>query len=54
MGKTFKVNDRWKKDRRDTHFRNSNKFKHIKNGHGKPPVKVIVDRPETDESTNNL
>ena len=27
MGKTFKRNDRWKKDRRDKHFRESKKFK---------------------------
>lgn len=53
MGKTYKANDRWKKDRRDTHFRNSNKFKHIKNGHGKMPSKAaVVDRTETDDTSN--
>lgn len=53
MGKTYKINDRWKKDRRDTHFRNSNKFKNIKNGHGNLPNKVIAtDKNETDDSSN--
>lgn len=53
MGKTYKANNRWKKDRRDTHFRESNKFKHIKNGHGKLPAKTAnVDTIETDDSSN--
>lgn len=32
MGKTYKRNDRWKKDRRDRGFRESKKFKDFK-GH---------------------
>jgi len=28
MGKTYKRGTRWKKDRRDSNFKKSNKFKH--------------------------
>jgi len=43
MGRTFRKNDRWKKDRRDQNFRKSKKFKDFKKGfiHTKP------DSPET-------
>ena len=33
MGKTYKRNDRWKKDRRDQNFKKSKKFKEIQQGH---------------------
>lgn len=32
MGKTFRRNDRWKKDRRDRNFKESKKFKDFKHG----------------------
>jgi hypothetical protein len=32
MGRTFKRNDRWKKDRRDKNFRKSKKFKDLNYG----------------------
>ena len=32
MGRTYRKNDRWKKDRRDQNFKKSKKFKKFKNG----------------------
>ena len=32
MGKTFRRNDRWKKDRRDQNFKKSKKFKELSRG----------------------
>ena len=32
MGKTYKRNDRWKRDRRDQNFKKSKKFKEFKHG----------------------
>ena len=32
MGRTFRKNDRWKKDRRDQNFKKSKKFKKFKKG----------------------
>jgi hypothetical protein len=37
MGKTFRRNDRFKKDRRDKNFKNSKKFKEFKKGGYSPP-----------------
>jgi hypothetical protein len=39
MGKTFRRNDRWKKDRRDQNFKKSKKFKEFKHG-GHQPQKM--------------
>ena len=57
MGRTFRKNDRWKKDRRDQNFRKSKKFKEIKDGHIHP--KTHLPRPdnepmELDDNSNNL
>jgi hypothetical protein len=39
MGKTFRRNDRWKKDRRDQNFKKSKKFKEFKHS-GHQPQKM--------------
>lgn len=39
MGKSFKRNGRWKKDRRDNGFRESKKFKDFNSHHGHHPPK---------------
>jgi hypothetical protein len=44
MGRTYKRNDRWKKDRKDHSFRNSKKFKDFK-GH-QPHHKPIIPQSE--------
>ncbi len=36
MGRTFRKNDRWKKDRRDQNFHKSKKFKEVKDGYVHP------------------
>jgi hypothetical protein len=42
MGRTFRKNDRWKKDRRDQNFKKSKKFKDIQYGqHQNKPVNEI-------------
>jgi len=51
MGRTFKKNDRWKKDRRDQNFQKSKKFKKMKEKSHRPddgsykiePTKEIQD-----------
>jgi hypothetical protein len=45
MGKTYKRNDRWKRDRRDQNFKKSKKFKEFKHG-GFPTPKPNL--PTTD------
>ena len=37
MGRTYRKNDRWKKDRRDQNFKKSKKFKDFKRGDNKSP-----------------
>jgi len=37
MGRTYRKNDRWKKDRRDQNFKKSKKFKEFKRGGVKSP-----------------
>ncbi len=58
MGKTYKRNDRWKKDRRDKNFRNSKKFKefkHEKHTHKPAEVPPIeIDDDNIDNSINNI
>ena len=49
MGKTFRRNDRWKKDRRDQNFKKSKKFKEFNSG-GYEGFKT----PKPNESTIDL
>jgi hypothetical protein len=53
MGKTYKRNDRWKKDRRDQNFKKSKKFKEFIHGeftHQKPSPQSQVDIEPTEPS----
>jgi len=47
MGRTFRKNDRWKKDRRDQNFRKSKKFKDFKKSftHSKSDAPEIILEP---------
>ena len=39
MGKTYKYNERWKKDQRDKSFQKSKKFKNLQHGkHNNKPI----------------
>lgn len=53
MGKTFRRNDRWKKDRRDKAFQKSKKFKEIKHGGHHHSHKPIVGDPPPIEEIEN-
>jgi hypothetical protein len=58
MGKTYKRNDRWKRDRRDQNFKKSKKFKELKKGGFIPPKTNLptVDEEPTetiDDSISN-
>lgn len=55
MGKTYKRNDRWKKDRRDKGFRNSKKFKEFRHSPHMPhrPVEVPSIEPDYDDVDSN-
>lgn len=57
MGKTYKRNDRWKKDRRDQNFRKSKKFRDFKHGTftaPKPNLPTVDAEPiEIDDSINS-
>lgn len=46
MGRTYKVNDRWKKDRRDQNFKKSKKFKKSNKNCSKLPEPNITDSVE--------
>ena len=46
MGRTYRKNDRWKRDRRDQNFKKSKKFKEFKRGGFQPPKTNL---PTTDE-----
>ena len=50
MGRTFRRNDRFKKDRRDKNFRKSKKFKEFKSKDFKSPKPII--ELETDDITD--
>jgi hypothetical protein len=55
MGRTFKKNNRWKKDKHDQNFRKSKKFKEFKGGHPhqKPSLAPVEAEPiEVDDSSN--
>jgi hypothetical protein len=43
MGRTYRRNDRFKKDRRDKNFKQSKKFKELKGGPG--PFKSLIGLP---------
>ena len=47
MGKTYKTNDRWKKDRRDQNFKKSKKFKKMNKKDNFP-------KPNLPELDNNI
>lgn len=51
MGKTYKRNDRWKKDRRDQNFKKSKKFKEFKKSGFQAPKPQLI--PTTDDASNN-
>lgn len=51
MGKTFRRNDRWKKDRRDQNFKKSKKFKEFKKGGFIPPKSNL---PSVDEEPTEI
>jgi hypothetical protein len=57
MGRTYRKNDRWKKDRRDQNFKKSKKFKKFKNGKFKPSKlnlpKVENELTDTDDSIDS-
>ena len=40
MGRTYRKNDRWKKDQKDQNFRKSKKFKKFKDGYTQPKVNL--------------
>lgn len=54
MGRTYRKNDRWKKDRHDQNFRKSKKFKDFKSGKTEPKyhppvVSDTTSKPEYDD-----
>lgn len=49
MGRTFRKNDRWKKDRHDQNFRKSKKFKEVKDGYVQPKSHL----PKVEEPKDN-
>ena len=51
MGKTYKRNGNWKKDRRDQNFKKSKKFKEFKKG-GFTPLKTNL--PSVDEEPTEI
>ena len=54
MGRTFRKNDRWKKDRRDQNFRKGKKFKEVKDGyiHPKSHLPKVDSEPiDTDDNS---
>lgn len=54
MGRTYRKNDRWKKDQKDQNFYQSNKFKNFKKNKQKPnPPKTDSEPVEIDDSIDN-
>jgi len=53
MGRTFRNNDRWKKDKHDQNFRNSKKFKELKDGYIHPKANLPKVDAEPIESDDN-
>ena len=57
MGRTFRKNDRWKKDRRDQNFRKSKKFKDFKKGFVHPKLNLpetILEPMDIENDNSNL
>ena len=55
MGKTYRKNEGWKRDRRDQNFKKSKKFKDFKDGHLQPKHNRPVtesDSQDSDVDTN--
>ena len=53
MGKAYKRNDRWKRDRRDQGFRKSKKFKEFTHGgHSTQPKPILPDSTVESELTD--
>ena len=56
MGRTYRKNDRWKKDRRDQNFKKSKKFKDFKRSGFTPPkpnLPEVVESTDTDDIANS-
>jgi hypothetical protein len=54
MGRTYRKNDRWKKDQKDQNFRNSKKFKDFKKNKIQPkPNLPVIDSESKDIDDNN-
>jgi hypothetical protein len=53
MGRTYRKNDRWKKDRRDQNFKKSKKFKDFKRGGFTPPKPVLPEVVEPKDSIDD-
>ena len=57
MGRTYRKNDRWKKDRRDQNFKKSKKFKDLFKRSGFTPPKSnlpeVVEPTDTDDIANS-
>lgn len=59
MGKTYKRNDRWKRDRRDQGFKKSKKFKEFAQGgfsapkHSPTDIKAEPEIVDADDSTDS-
>ena len=57
MGRTFKRNDRWKKDRRDKHIRESKKFRDVQHDYqhrDKPNNTKLADDPVVEEDLGSV
>ncbi len=52
MGRTYRNNDRWKKDQKDQNFRNSKKFKDFKKNKSQPKLPPVDLSPETKEDND--
>ena len=52
MGRTYRNNDRWKRDQKDQNFRNSKKFKDFKKVKSKPTLQPAESEPK--EITNDI
>ena len=57
MGRTYRKNDRWKKDRRDQNFKKSKKFKDLFKRSGftppKPNLPEVVEPIDTDDISSS-
>jgi hypothetical protein len=51
MGRTYRKNEKWKRDRRDQNFKKSKKFKEFKHGGFQPPKPNL---PTTDSEPTEI